>query len=84
MSVPDKLIQLGFAYNAVGNLRGRKQLRVNPVPDKTFFKRVNDTQLEMYSRGADDTQWEHVVLNVDTQEIVVSEIVNYETILDLS
>ena len=84
MSVPDKLIQLGFAYNAVGNLRGRKQLRQNPVPDKTFFKRVDDTQLEMYSRGADDTQWEHVVLNVDTQEIVVSEIVNYETILNLS
>jgi len=84
MSVPDKLIQLGFAYNAVGNLRGRKQLRQNPVPDKTFFKRVDDTSLEMYARGTDDTQWEHVVLNVDTQEIVVSEIVNYETILDLS
>ena len=83
MSVPDKLIQLGFAYNAVGNLRGRKQLRQNPVPDKTFFKRVDDTQLEMYARGADDTQWEHVVLNVNTQQVVVSEIVNYQTILDL-
>ena len=83
MSVPDKLIQLGFAYNAVGNLRGRKQLRQNPVPDKTFFKRVDDTSLEMYARGTDDTQWEHVVLNVDTQQVVVSEIVNYQTILDL-
>ena len=83
MSVPDKLIQLGFAYNAVGNLRGRKQLRVNPVPDKTFFKRVNDTQLEMYSRGADDTQWERVILNVDTNQVEVSEIVNFRTILDL-
>jgi len=83
MSVPDKLIQLGFAYNAVGNLRGRKQLRVNPVPDKTFFKRVNDTQLEMYSRGADDTQWERVILNVDTNQVEVSEIVNFQTILDL-
>ena len=83
MSVPDKLIQLGFAYNAVGNLRGRKQLRQNPVPDKTFFKRVDDTSLEMYARGSDDTQWEHVVLNVDTQQVVVSEIVNYQTILDL-
>ena len=83
MSVPDKLIQLGFAYNAVGNLRGRKQLRVNPVPDKTFFKRVNDTQLEMYSRGADDTQWERVILNVDTNQVEVSEIVNFQTIHDL-
>jgi len=83
MSVPDKLIQLGFAYNAVGNLAGRKQLRQNPVPDKTFFKRVDDTSLEMYARGSDDTQWEHVVLNVDTQQVVVSEIVNYQTILDL-
>ena len=83
MSVPDKLIQLGFAYNSVGNLRGRKQLRQNPVPDKTFFKRVDDTMLEMYARGADDTQWERVVLNVDTQQVVVSEIVNYQTILDL-
>ena len=83
MSVPDKLIQLGFAYNAVGNLRGRKQLRVNPVPDKTFFKRVDDTQLEMYSRGADDTQWERVILNVDTNQVEVSEIVNFQTILDL-
>ena len=83
MSVPDKLIQLGFAYNAVGNLRGRKQLRQNPVPDKTFFKRVDDTSLEMYARGSDDTQWEHVVLNVNTQQVVVSEIVNYQTILDL-
>jgi len=83
MSVPDKLIQLGFAYNAVGNLRGRKQLRQNPVPDKTFFKRVDDTQLEMYSRGADDTQWERVILNVDTNQVEVSEIVNFQTILDL-
>ena len=83
MSVPDKLIQLGFAYNAVGNLPGRKQLRQNPVPDKTFFKRVDDTSLEMYARGSDDTQWEHVVLNVNTQQVVVSEIVNYQTILDL-
>jgi hypothetical protein len=83
MSVPDKLIQLGFAYNAVGNLAGRKQLRQNPVPDKTFFKRVDDTSLEMYARGSDDTQWEHVVLNVDTQQVVVSEIVNFQTILDL-
>ena len=83
MSVPDKLIQLGFAYNSTGNLRGRKQLRQNPVPDKTFFKRVDDTMLEMYARGTDDTQWERVVLNVDTQQVVVSEIVNYQTILDL-
>ena len=42
---------------------------VNPVPDKTFFKRVDDTMLEMYARGADDTQWEHVVLNVDTNKL---------------
>ncbi len=39
--------------------------------------------LEMYARGSDDTQWERVVLNVDTQQVVVSEIVNYQTILDL-
>jgi hypothetical protein len=37
----------------------------------------------MYARGVDDTQWEHVVLNVDTQQVVVSEIVNFQTILDL-
>ena len=83
MNVPDKLIALGFAYNAVGNLRGRKQLRANPVPDKTFFKRVDDTQLEMFARGSDDTEWEHIVLNVDTNQIVVSETVNFQTILDL-
>ena len=83
MTVPEKLIQLGFAYNSIGNLRGRKQLRQNPVPDKTFFKRVDDTQLEMFARGSDDTVWEHIVLNVDTNQIVVSETVNFQTILDL-
>ncbi len=83
MTVPEKLIQLGFAYNSMGNLRGRKQLRQNPVPDKTFFKRVDDTQLEMFARGSDDTEWEHIVLNVDTNQIVVSETVNFQTILDL-
>lgn len=83
MTVPEKLIQLGFAYNSIGNLRGRKQLRQNPVPDKTFFKRVDDTQLEMFARGSDDTEWEHIVLNVDTNQIVVSETVNFQTILDL-
>ena len=83
MNVPAKLIALGFAYNAVGNLRGRKQLRANPVPDKTFFKRVDDTQLEMFAPGSDSTVWEHIILNVDTNQIVVSELVNFQTILDL-
>ena len=83
MSVPDKLISLGFAYNSKGNLKGRKQLHVNPVPDKTFFKRVDDTMLEMYARGTDSTEWEHLILNVDTNQIVVSEIVHFQTILDL-
>jgi hypothetical protein len=83
MNVPEKLIALGFAYNAVGNLRGRKQLRTNPVPDKTFFKRVDDAQLEMFAAGSDSTVWEHIILNVDTNQIVVSETVNFQTILDL-
>ena len=39
--------------------------------------------LEMYARGTDSTEWEHLILNVDTNQIVVSEIVHFQTILDL-
>ncbi len=83
MSIEKKLFSLGFAYNANGNVLGRRVLNQNPIPDGCFFKSV-ENGVEIYSRNPrDETMWDHVITSRDFFEFYLDETVTEQSILDL-
>jgi hypothetical protein len=70
MSIEEKLLSLGFAYNAKGNVLSKRVLRESQIPIGCFFKSL-------------DTKWDHLIMTRDFEEVLLDETVTAQSILEL-
>jgi hypothetical protein len=83
MSIEEKLLSLGFAYNAKGNVLSKRVLRESQIPIGCFFKSL-ETGVEFYSQNPeDDTKWDHLIMTRDFEEVLLDETVTAQSILEL-